>query len=58
MTSTHLAADAFTDLSWLLALGWLWQAVAALRGMPTLPDLTRGGAAAPDLTSREGRISP
>jgi glycosyltransferase involved in cell wall biosynthesis len=25
----------------LLALGWLWQAVAAWRGVPTLPDLTR-----------------
>jgi hypothetical protein len=24
-----------------LALGWLWQAVTALRGMPMLPDLTR-----------------
>jgi glycosyltransferase involved in cell wall biosynthesis len=31
----------FTVLSWLLALGWLRQAVAALRGIPTLPDLTR-----------------
>jgi glycosyltransferase involved in cell wall biosynthesis len=28
-------------LSWGLALAWLWQAVAALRGMPTIPDLTR-----------------
>jgi len=27
-------------VSWLLALGWLWQAAAALRGMPQLPDLT------------------
>ena len=27
-------------LSSLLALGWLYQAVAALRGMPSLPDLT------------------
>jgi glycosyltransferase involved in cell wall biosynthesis len=26
---------------WLLALAWLWQAVAALRGIPTLPDLTQ-----------------
>ena len=37
-----------------LALGWLWQAVAALRGMPTLPDLTRPGAVLPDLSSSEG----
>jgi glycosyltransferase involved in cell wall biosynthesis len=45
MTSTHLVADAFAVLSWLVALGWLWQAVAALRGMPTLPDLTQMGEA-------------
>jgi glycosyltransferase involved in cell wall biosynthesis len=36
-----VAAHIFIALNWLLALGWLWQAIAALRGMPTLPDLTR-----------------
>jgi glycosyltransferase involved in cell wall biosynthesis len=41
MVAAHVAAWVFIFSSWLLALGWLWQAVAALRGMPTLPDLTR-----------------
>jgi len=39
----------FEGSSWLLAVAWLWQAVAAAVGMRTLPDLTRpgvGGAAA------------
>jgi glycosyltransferase involved in cell wall biosynthesis len=53
MTSTHLAAEVLTVLSWMLALGWLWQAVAALRGIPTLPDLIQSGAAFPDLASSE-----
>lgn len=35
------AATALMVLVWLLAAGWLYQAVSALRGMPTLPDLTR-----------------
>jgi GT2 family glycosyltransferase len=37
-----------------LALGWLWQAVAALKGVPTIPDLTLAGAPLPDLSSSEG----
>jgi glycosyltransferase involved in cell wall biosynthesis len=41
MTSAHFAAHIITALSSMLALGWLWQAAAALRGVPTLPDLTR-----------------
>jgi glycosyltransferase involved in cell wall biosynthesis len=41
MVAAHVAPVALLILSWFLALGWLWQAVAALRGMPTLPDLTR-----------------
>jgi glycosyltransferase involved in cell wall biosynthesis len=41
MVAAHVAAWVFIFSCWLLALGWLWQAVAALRGMPTLPDLTR-----------------
>ena len=31
----------FTALAWSLAIAWLWKAVTALRGMATLPDLTR-----------------
>ncbi|MDE3202413.1 MAG: hypothetical protein KGN79_15995, partial [Acidobacteriota bacterium] len=34
--STALAA-----VSWFYAAVWLWQAWIALRGMPTLPDLTQ-----------------
>ena len=41
MAVTHLAVQSICILSWLLALGWLWQAIAALRGMPTLTDLAR-----------------
>jgi glycosyltransferase involved in cell wall biosynthesis len=37
----HLVMVGLTGLAWLLALGWLGRAVASLRGMPTLPDLTR-----------------
>ena len=35
------AAQTFTTSCWVTGLAWLWQAVAALRGMPRLPDLTR-----------------
>lgn len=41
MVAGHVAAQIFLFLNWLLALGWLGQALAALRGVPTLPDLTR-----------------
>jgi GT2 family glycosyltransferase len=41
MVTAHLAGLVLVGLSWLLALGWLWLAVAALRGMPSIPDLTR-----------------
>jgi len=41
MGLAHVTGWVLIVLSWLLALGWLWRAVAALRGMPTLPDLTR-----------------
>jgi len=41
MGLAHLAPSIFLVFSWLIALGWLGQALAALRGMPTLPDLTR-----------------
>jgi GT2 family glycosyltransferase len=54
MTSAHLAAQIIAALSSVLALGWMWQAVAALRGLPTLPDLTRAGASLPELPSSQG----
>lgn len=38
---TGFWAKDFSFFAWLLALGWIAQAVAALRGIPTLPDLTR-----------------
>ena len=41
MVAAHIAAESFLVLSWILALAWLWHAVAALRGLPSLPDLTR-----------------
>jgi glycosyltransferase involved in cell wall biosynthesis len=41
MSSAQFAVHAITALSAMLALGWLWQAVTALRGIPTLPDLMR-----------------
>lgn len=40
MTPVGTAAEVFVFLSWALALAWCWQAVAALRGMARLPDLT------------------
>jgi glycosyltransferase involved in cell wall biosynthesis len=52
MTSAHLAGLIMAVLSSLLAVGWLWQAVRALRGVPMLPDLTRADAAWPDQTER------
>jgi len=54
MTHGHVAAQVVLVLSWLLALGWLWQAVAALRGVPTLPDLTKMDALLPALPKSEG----
>jgi glycosyltransferase involved in cell wall biosynthesis len=41
MLGAKIAWQVFVISSWVLALGWLWQAIAALRGMPLLPDLTR-----------------
>jgi glycosyltransferase involved in cell wall biosynthesis len=38
----------------MLALGWLWQAIAALRGIPILPDLVHSRAPLPDLEASEG----
>jgi hypothetical protein len=41
MMVTGVWAKEFSFFAWLLALGWIGQAVAALRGIPTLPNLTR-----------------
>jgi cellulose synthase/poly-beta-1,6-N-acetylglucosamine synthase-like glycosyltransferase len=40
MLPSSLAAPGIIVLSWVLALAWLRQAIEALRGIPTLPDLT------------------
>jgi len=40
MSAANLAAQFLLVLSLLSALAWLWHAVAALRGLPSLPDLT------------------
>ena len=40
MVTANLAGQIFLAVSWLLAIAWLWHAVASLRGMATLPDLT------------------
>ncbi len=37
----ELHGQTFILFSWMLALGWLRQAIMGLRGMPHLPDLTR-----------------
>jgi hypothetical protein len=55
MVAADVVAWVFIFSSWLLALGWLWQAATALRGMPTLPDLTRlDEGALPALPDGEG----
>jgi GT2 family glycosyltransferase len=54
MTPAHAAVDVIGVLTAMLALGWLWQAVAALRGIPTLPDLTSPGTEWPPLIPAEG----
>jgi glycosyltransferase involved in cell wall biosynthesis len=37
----HVTRSFLLTTSWCLALGWLWQAFAALRGMPGIQDITR-----------------
>jgi hypothetical protein len=54
MSFARLAVDAITISTSMLALGWLWQAIAALRGIPTLPDLARSRAPLPDLEASKG----
>lgn len=41
MTLAHVAKEFVLCTSWTLALGWIYQAFAARRGMPTIPDVTR-----------------
>ena len=54
MVLAKFVPQVFTILYWLLALGWLRLAIGALRGMPTLPDLTRlDTAALPELPADE-----
>jgi len=55
MGAGHVAAQVLLICSWLLALAWLGQALAALRGIPHLPDLTLlDGEALPALPSSQG----
>lgn len=54
MVASHAAGLVLLISSSMLAVGWLWQAVAALRGVPTMPDLTKTGAACPDLSASHG----
>ena len=35
------AAHIFGSLAWLIAVGWVWKAVAAARGLPRIPDITQ-----------------
>jgi GT2 family glycosyltransferase len=54
MVLAKFVPQVFTILYWLLALSYLRLALAALRGMPTLPDLTRlDTAALPELPAGE-----
>jgi glycosyltransferase involved in cell wall biosynthesis len=53
MTFAQLEVDIITVMTSMLALGWLWQAVAALRGIPSLPDLMDLRTPLPDLEASE-----
>ncbi len=55
MGTASLAAHIFLVLSWILALAWFFHAIAALRGMATVPDLTRiAPDTLPPLTATDG----
>jgi glycosyltransferase involved in cell wall biosynthesis len=54
MTPLYLVADAIAALNLLLATGWLVKAVGAIRGVPTLPDLTLRAMPLPDLDATQG----
>ena len=49
MPPAHAASEILTGAASLLALGWLWQGLTALRGIPTLPDLADPKANWPEL---------
>jgi GT2 family glycosyltransferase len=57
MFTAHLAAQVITALCSLLAVGWLWQGLRALRGMPRLPDLTRLDLMRQELPSADGGLA-
>jgi len=46
MILAHVAKEFVLCTSWTLALGWLYQAFAAWRGIPQIPDVTRDDPAA------------
>jgi glycosyltransferase involved in cell wall biosynthesis len=55
MASHIPAAQIFAILSWALAAAWLWKGITALRGMPSLPDLSRiDPAALPAIPENSG----
>jgi glycosyltransferase involved in cell wall biosynthesis len=54
MTPHYLVADAIAALNLLLATGWLVKAIGAIRGVPTLPDLTLRAMPLPDLDATQG----
>jgi glycosyltransferase involved in cell wall biosynthesis len=55
MIAAQVARGAFLFFSWVLAVGWLSRAIAALRGMASLPDLTRMDTEAlPELQETDG----
>jgi len=53
MMLAHVAKEYVLCTSWTLALGWLYQAFAAWRGIPQIPDVTRDDPAA-QLPQSEG----
>ena len=54
MVPAGAAAHIFLFISWLVALGWIWQAITSLPGMARLPDLTRKDHLLPPLPPGEG----
>lgn len=54
MVASHVAGLVLLISTSMLALGWLWQAVAALRGVPTMPDLIGADGVFPDLNASPG----
>ncbi|MDE3186618.1 MAG: glycosyltransferase [Acidobacteriota bacterium] len=54
MVPAGAAAHVVSFVSWLVALGWLWQAVTSLPGLARLPDLARSDASLPPLPPGDG----